>query len=204
MKKYINEKLGGKSIIVRFMTLYIISLILFVLSWTISYLILPEGIIRGIGILPGMAGNVASETLIKEFLTIFGLNTVGWVLILIGNYILKVKNFSFGYLMPIAWMIMYGIVLGTNSFSISIGQKMAPSFSVLGRSGLYEMMAGVLFAVSTDFITANYSKDLKTSSKPIPKNQRGKMKRQNIIGIIISFIILSAAALREAYMIINL
>ena len=204
MKKYINEKLGGKSIIVRFMTLYIISLILFVLSWTISYLILPEGIIRGIGILPGMAGNVASETLIKEFLTIFGLNTVGWVLILIGNYILKVKNFSFGYLIPIAWMIMYGIVLGTNSFSISIGQKMAPSFSVLGRSGLYEMMAGVLFAVSTDFITANYSKDLKTSSKLIPKNKREKMKRQNVIGIIISFIILSTAALREAYMIINL
>jgi hypothetical protein len=204
MKKYINEKLGEKSILVRFMTLYIISVILFVLSWTISYLIFPEGIIRGIGSLPGMAGNVASETLIKEFLTIFGLNSVGWVLILIGNYILKVKNFSFGYLIPIAWMIMYGIVLGTNSFSISIGQKMAPSFSVLGRSGLYEMMAGVLFAVSTDFITANYSKDLKTSSEPIPKNKREKMKRQNVIGIIISFIILSTAALREAYMIINL
>jgi hypothetical protein len=204
MKKYINEKLGEKSILVRFMTLYTISLILFVLSWTISYLILPEGIIRGIGILPGMAGNTASETLIKEFLTIFGLNSVGWVLILIGNYILKVKNFSFGYLIPIAWMIMYGIVLGTNSFNISIGQKMAPNFSVLGRSGLYEMMAGVLFAVSTDFITANYSKDLKTSSRPIPKNKREKMKRQNIIGIIISFIILSTAALREAYMIINL
>jgi hypothetical protein len=204
MKKYINEKLGEKSIIVRFMTLYIISLILFVLSWTISYLFFPEGIIRGIGILPGMAGMEASETLIKEFLTIVGLNSLGWVLILIGNYILKVKNFSFGYLIPIAWMIMYGIVLGTNSFSISIGQKMAPSFSVLGRSGLYEMMAGVLFAVSTDFITANYSKDLKTSSKPIPKNKREKMKRQNVIGIIISFIILSTAALREACMIINL
>jgi len=204
MKNYINEKLGNQKIIIRFATLYIISLILFVLSWTFSYLILPEGIIRGIGILPGMAGEGAAETLIKEFLTIFGLNSVGWVIILIGNYILKVKNFSFGYLIPIAWMVMYGIVLGTNSFSISIGAKMAPNLSVLGRSGIYEMMAGCLFAVSTDFITANYSKDFKTSSIPIPKNEREKIKKENVISIIISFIILSTAALREAYMIVNL
>ncbi|MFO7888193.1 MAG: hypothetical protein R6U59_07735 [Eubacteriales bacterium] len=204
MKNYINEKLGNEKIIIRFITLYIISLILFLISWTISYLILPEGIIRGIGILPGMAGEAAAETLIKEFLTIFGLNSVGWIIILIGNYILKVKNFSFGYLIPLAWMIMYGIVLGTNSFSISIGEKMAPNLSVLGRSGIYEIMAGCLFAVSTDFITTNYSKNLKTSSIPIPENKKEKIKKENVVGIIISFIILSVAALREAYMIIKL
>src|SRR6056297_2299818 len=204
MKNYINEKLGNQKIIVRFFTLYILSLILFIISWTLSYIMLPEGIIRGIGILPGMAGEGAAETLTKEFLTIFGLNSIGWIIILIGNYILKVKNFSFGYLIPIAWMVMYGIVLGTNSFSISIGAKMAPNLSVLGRSGIYEMMAGCLFAVSTDFITTNYSKNLKTSSIPIPKNKKEKIKKENVVGIIISFIILSAAALREAYMIIKL
>jgi len=204
MKNYINEKLGSKSIIKRFITLYIISLILFLISWTISYLIFPEGIIRGIGILPRMAGEAAAETLVKEFLTIVGLNSVGWIIILIGNYILKVKNFSFGYLIPIVWMVMYGIVLGTNSFSISIGEKMAPNLSVIGRSGIYEIMAGCLFAVSTDFITTNYSKNLKTSSIPIPKNKKEKIKKENVVGIIISFIILSAAALREAYMIIKI
>jgi len=147
MKKYINEKLGEKSILVRFMTLYTISLILFVLSWTISYLILPEGIIRGIGILPGMAGNVASETLIKEFLTIFGLNSVGWVLILIGNYILKVKNFSFGYLIPIAWMIMYGIVLGTNSFNISSSMGSCLNFLMLLLCLIISIKSMLLFSL---------------------------------------------------------
>src|SRR6056297_3822816 len=203
MKNYINEKLGSKSIIKRFITLYIISLILFLISWTISYLIFPEGIIRGIGILPRMAGEAAAETLVKEFLTIFGLNSVGWIIILIGNYILKVKNFSFGYLIPIAWMVMYGIVLGTNSFSISIGGKTAPSLSVFGRSGIYEMMAGSLFAVSTDFISSNYSKDLKTKSVPIPKNKRPKLRKKHIVGILVSFMILIMSALREAYMIMN-
>ncbi len=204
MKNYINEKLGDENIIVRFLTLYLLSLILFIISWILAYLILPEGAIRGLGILPGMAGEEASDTLFNEFITIFGLNTAGWIIIIVGNYILKVKKFSFGYLIPIAWMIMYGIVLGTNSFSISIGEKMAPSLNVFGRSGIYEMMAGCLFAVSTDFITANYSADLKTKSMPIPKNKRLKFKKQHLVGIIISFIILSTAALREAYMILKL
>jgi len=203
IKKYLNKKFGDENILVRFTTLYLLSLILFFISWTVSYLILPEGIIRGIGLLPNLAGEEAAETLIKEFITIVGLNAVGWIIILIGNYILRVKNFSFGYLIPIAWMIMYGIVLGTNSFSISVGEKMAPSLTVLGRSGIYEMMAGSLFAVSTDFISSNYSKDFKTKSVPIPKNKRTKMNKKNWVGIAVSFIILSLAALREAYMIMN-
>ncbi len=203
IKKYLNKKFGDENILVRFTTLYLLSLILFFISWTVSYLILPEGIIRGIGLMPNLAGEEAAETLIKEFITIVGLNAVGWIIILIGNYILRVKNFSFGYLIPIAWMIMYGIVLGTNSFSISVGEKMAPSLTVLGRSGIYEMMAGSLFAVSTDFISSNYSKDFKTKSVPIPKNKRTKMNKKNWVGIAVSFIILSLAALREAYMIMN-
>ena len=80
---------------------------------------------------------------------------------------------------------------------------MAPSLTVLGRSGIYEMMAGSLFAVSTDFISSNYSKDFKTKSVPIPKNKRTKMNKKNWVGIAVSFIILSLAALREAYMIMN-
>jgi len=203
IKKYINEKLGDDNILIRFIALYVLSLILFFVSWTLSYLILPEGIIRGIGILPNLAGEEASESLFKEFITIIGLNAVGWTIILIGNYILKVKNFSFGYLIPLAWMIMYGIVLGTNSFSISIGGKTAPSLSVFGRSGIYEMMAGSLFAVSTDFISSNYSKDLKTKSVPIPKNKRPKLRKKHIVGILVSFMILIMSALREAYMIMN-
>jgi hypothetical protein len=204
MRSYLNERLGSESIIVRFAALYLISLILFFVTWTFSYICLPEGVIRGIGILPSLAGDYASETLIKEFTTIVGLNSIGWIIILVGNFILKVKNFNFGYLIPIAWMIMYGVVLGTNSFSISVGEKMAPSLSVFGRSGVYEMMAGCLFAVSTDFISSNYSKNFRTKSTPIPKNKREKIKKQHVIGVIVSFIILAMAALREAYMIMNI
>ncbi len=43
---------------------------------------------------------------------------------------------------------MYAITLGTNSFSIPMEAPMAPSLNVFYRSGLYEMMAGVLIAVS--------------------------------------------------------
>ncbi|MDW7668018.1 MAG: hypothetical protein SCJ93_04275, partial [Bacillota bacterium] len=69
MKNYINEKLGDNNLIVRFITLYILSFILFIISWTISYLILPEGVIRGLGVLPGIAEKAAADTLFNEFIT---------------------------------------------------------------------------------------------------------------------------------------
>lgn len=94
--------LGDEKVVVRFTSLYIIGLILFFLSWTLSYFFLPEGIFRGIGILGGLAGGTAADLLFTEFLKIFGLNLVGYLLILLGNYILRVRSFSYGHLVPLA------------------------------------------------------------------------------------------------------
>jgi hypothetical protein len=70
-----------------------------------------------------------------EFFKIFSLNLLAFSFIVLGNYILKVKNFAFGYLVPLAWIILYGVTLGTNSFAISMTARIFPTLKVFWRSG---------------------------------------------------------------------
>ncbi|WP_422487167.1 hypothetical protein [Gudongella sp. DL1XJH-153] len=200
----LKHLLGNDSVIIRFFSLYVLGLILFFISWTIAYYLLPEGFLQGFGILGKLAGDKAADTLVREFIHILGLNLIGVSFIIIGNYILRVKYFSFGYLVPLAWMIMYGIILGTNSFSIQLEEAMAPTLAVFSRSGLYEMMAAVLVAAATNSISVNYSENISSKSKPIPKNERAHLKKEQWIAICIAILILAGAALREAYMIVNI
>ena len=199
-----EQLLGNKKVIIRFISLYCLGLIIFFISWTLAYLFFPDGILRGVGVLPRLAGDTAAGTLGIEFATIFGLNIVGFVFILIGNYILRVNSFAFGYLVPLAWMIIYGITLGTNSFYIPLEERMAPTLDVFSRSGLYEMMAGVLLAVATNSISVNKSEDFFSKSEPIPKDERVPLKKEQWVAVCIAIILLAGAALREAYMIVNL
>ena len=99
---------------------------------------------------------------------------------------------------------MYGATLGSNSFSIPLEESLAPSLSVFSRSGLYEMMAGTLFAVATYSISVNQSDSFFSRSKPVPKDKRASLKKEDWISIGIAVFILAGAALREAYMITNL
>ncbi len=196
--------LGNDRVIIRFISLYVLGLVLFFISWTIAYYLLPESILRGFGALGKLAGDKAADSMGREFIQILGLNLIGVSFIIIGNYILRVKYFPFGYLVPLAWMIMYGATLGTNSFSIQLEEAMAPTLAVFSRSGLYEMMAGVLLAVATNSISVNYSESISSKSKPIPKDKRVHLKKEQWIAVGIAILILAGAALREAYMIVNL
>jgi hypothetical protein len=191
------------NVVVRFFTLYLLGLALFFAAWTLSYLILPEGLIRGISPLAGMAGDTAADTLLKEFLIIFGVNLLGFLAIIISNLLLRVRTISFGYLVPLAWMIMYGLILGTNSFSLPLGEPMAPTLAVFGRSGLYEMMAAALLAVATNSISVNRSETFRSPSKPVPKEERRSLKKEQWVAVVLSVFILAGAAFREAYMVIH-
>ena len=152
-----KKLLKSDKIKMRFLGLYLLSLIFLFLSWFIAYYFLPEGLLRGRTALSSFAGDSAASSIILEFFKIFILNTIAFSVIIAGNYILRVKYFSFGYLVPLAWTILYGLTLGTNSFAIPVSEKLAPGWRVFLRSGPYEMMAAVLLAVATDQIAINKS-----------------------------------------------
>ena len=115
--------LGHEKVVVRFLSLYALGLSLFFFAWFISYLFLPEGVIREFSALTPHAGTDAADTVLHEFWRIFGVNLIGFLMILLGNLILRGRTISFGYLVPLAWMILYGITLGTNSFSMPLAER---------------------------------------------------------------------------------
>jgi len=195
--------LEHEKVTVRFLSLYLLGLALFFASWTLSYLFLPKAIIRGLLPFSKLAGAEAAGSLLKEFFTIFGVNLLGFLAIIIGNYILRVRTIAFGYLIPLAWMLMYGLILGTNSFSIQLAEPLAPTLAVFGRSGLYEMAAAALLAVATNSISANHSETFRSSSSPVPKQERNSLKPEQWVAVAVSILILAAAALREAYMVMQ-
>ena len=199
MLRYIEHE----KIAVRFLSLYLLGLALFFASWTLSYLFLPEGIIRGMLLFTKLAGDETASGLLKEFSTIFGVNLLGLLAIILGNYILRVRSIGFGYLIPLAWMLMYGLILGTNSFSIQLADPLAPTLAVFSRSGLYEMAAAALLAVATNSISANHSETFRSPSSPVPKQERNSLRPEQWVAVAVSILILAAAALREAYMVMQ-
>ena len=199
-----KKLLKSDKIRMRFIGLYLLSLILLFLSWLIAYYFLPEALLRGRTALSSLAGDSAASSMLLEFFKIFILNILAFSVIIAGNYILRVKYFAFGYLVPLAWTILYGLTLGTNSFAIPVAEKLAPGWRVFLRSGPYEIMAAVLLAVATDQISINKSESFFQKSEKVTKSERGKMKPNNWLAVIISILILAAAALREAYMIFKL
>lgn len=58
-----QDFLGSERVIVRFLSLYAMGLVLFFAAWTVSYWVLPEGLMSGSGPLNALAGDSAAETL---------------------------------------------------------------------------------------------------------------------------------------------
>ncbi|MFW5897814.1 MAG: hypothetical protein ACOCUG_02480 [Halanaerobium sp.] len=66
------------------------------------------------------------------------------------------------------------------------------------------MIAAVLLAVATDCISINKLSSFFEKSEPIPRLERGTMKRESWLAAAISLLILAAAVFREAYMIFQI
>lgn len=189
-----------KSIYIRFASLYTLGILLFLVAWFLSYLILPEGILRGKNIATQLAGSDVENSLLKELIKIFVINLFSSSLIIYANFDSKVKGYPLGYLIPLLWLVHYGLLLGSNSFSVPMSQRMSPSFEVLQRSGLYEIAAYTLIAVSTYTLPRYEMKGFFTSErKLIPPSSRAAMTKEQWIGIGIAIIVLFLSNLREAY-----
>ena len=144
-----NKFLFNDSIIVRFVSLFVIGAILFTTVWYLSYHFLPDGILQGKTGSAIMVGSDAAPTMLEEWGTIVMWNLGGLLLIVLINFIRYLDRFPLGYIPPLGQIALYAIFLGTNSFSIPMAEPMAPTSAVLGRGGPYEMAAFILVTVAT-------------------------------------------------------
>ncbi len=185
----------------RFIGLFSTGLILFIIAWIIGYNYLPEGVLRGASAAARLAGTEKTN-LYTEFIKIASINLFMGSLIVLANTNLKINGYPLGYLIPLLWIMHYGILLGTNSFQVLLPERMAPSLAVLKRSGLYEIAAYCLLAVATNtFPRYKIERIFLTNPEKIDSKDRPKMKFDQKIGIVLGVIILLAANFGEAIMI---
>jgi hypothetical protein len=140
--RYVNHD----DVLVRFVSLWVVVASVFTAAWILSYLYLPQGLLRGgnPGASTGYAGSIT-----REFLWLFGWN-VGVSLIAVGANTLRSVNTPMGYVVEAVQAPWYGAVWGTGSLAIGTGERIAPSLNVLvERSGPMEITAIVAIVVST-------------------------------------------------------
>ena len=190
---------------VRFLALFGLGVVVFTLAWTLSYYFFPEGVLRGHTGGARSAEDEAAGSFIAEWLRIVALNLMGGSLIVVANRIYRLGGYPLGYLIPLAWLTVYAVCLGTNSFSIPLPERMAPSLAVFGRTGLYEMAAFVLVAVATYSINLyKVTRFIPPTYEPIIPKPKFSLTLEQWIGLGLAIAVLLAANAREAYMIVTL
>jgi hypothetical protein len=195
--------LRHKSLLIRFLSLLGLGGVIFLAFWILSYYLLPEGVLRGRTAAAVLAGEEAASSLLLEFLRIVLLNTFMMVVIVMANRILIIKGFPLGYFPPLVLSAIYAVTLGTNSFSMPLPARMAPSLGVLLRSGPYEITSYLLMAASTYALpTYTFVNLIPPESEAIQPSPRF-MENVSWPGFALAVLLMVGANLWEAYQIIS-
>lgn len=197
--KKIVKLFDHDKISIRLFSLFHFGLILLFLSWIIGYYLLSEGLLQDIRIINYITRDPSLLESTQEYIyyAVFYIGVFGFILL--GNFIMKVKYFSYGYLIPLAWMVLYGLTVGTNSFLIPMGEAMAPSLAIIGQTGLHEILAASIMAVSTYDLNIYYAESLHASSKRVPEESRPELNKTHKRGIIAAFLVLLIVNLLDVF-----
>lgn len=144
--RHLGDLVNHDRVEVRLVSLWSLCFVLFLVAWTLSYLFLPEGLLRRTGG-PGPLSSTA-DTVTGEFVAIIAWNLGFGLLVVAANTFRSVRT-PMGYLVVLVMWLQGAVIWGTNSLAVQAG-RLAPSLSViLGRSGVYELTAFVAIAVAT-------------------------------------------------------
>ena len=116
------------------------------LAWMIGYVLMPEGVLRGktgAGFVSGVLHEDASVFLLA---LIWNSATAFVVMPLVG--LLAVGRLSLGYVLGLGNFALYGIFLGTNSFSNPRPEALPPGLHVFGATGPWEIGSYMLVAAA--------------------------------------------------------
>jgi hypothetical protein len=191
-KYLLNDKL-----LIRFGSFFGVVLVLFLLAWTIGYFFLPEGILLGKSASQALAGSdLAGGSVWLEWLRILALNLAMMAFFVAANLLRANGNVPLGYVAVAVNAVLFGVIIGTNSFTLSQGAKIPPSLGILGSSGIYEIAAYVL-AVAATVSISKYRLIGKWGEKmSLPKIP--SMVREQNVGMLLAVAVLAVACGWEA------
>lgn len=204
ISRRLAQMLTSSQLLRRLLVALLIGVLLNLLAWTLGYLFLPEGFLRGktlAGSLPiGEAGGVL-RTLAEIFL--FNL-LVGGGAAAAAN-LFRVGNLPLGYVYAWGNWVLFGLFLGTDSFTLARGARQVPSLlNLLRSSGLYEIGAYTLIAAATVNLFLYRQKSwLNWHTEKERDWGDVRLTRREIAGLLSAVALLLGANLVEAFSIVE-
>jgi hypothetical protein len=133
--------------VVRLATSAGVGVLAFVVAWTASYALLPEGATRfTLGLLPTLD---ARDAAVATALTLFVWNaSFGFGVIALAS-LFSIGPISLAYLAPWTWLARFGIALGTNSFVLVVPGARVPPLdlgAIASHAGIPELVAYTMLA----------------------------------------------------------
>jgi hypothetical protein len=194
----LGSYLGHDNVFVRVVSLWLVGAVLFAVAWITSYYLLPERALSGVVGSPGMVA--ASPDAWATFAQLIVVNLViGMGGIIFGNHF-RIGSVPVGYVPPLFWAGLYGVFLGTNSFDVSAGGKIAPTLAVVWtRSGVFEITAYLILAAATvGLVVWQKSSVLARTSEKVRRVRDVPLNRWEIVLAMFAFVLLGVANWQEA------
>ena len=114
------------------------------LAWAIGYFLLPEGVLRGkTG--AGFVSDLLPENVGVLLLALIWNGVIAFVVVPLLSF-LAIHRLSLAYLLGLGNFMLFGIFLGTNSFSNPRPQALPPNLAVFLATGPWEIGAYMLVA----------------------------------------------------------
>jgi hypothetical protein len=206
--RWLRDLLLSDHLVVRVLSLFMLSASVFVACQTIAYLWLPEGLLRGTSLGSVVVGEAAAGSFVAEWAVIVGWNLPMLLLFYVAANLVRLANgVPLGYVSVIVMQGYFGVITGTNSFSMAEETgKIAPSVSWLVHPGFYELLAYALAAAAT-YETARWQdakREGKTKAVRFQPVHGGWRSPQLWRGLILAVGLLLTAGAWEAHNILAL
>ena len=198
--------LGHRSALVRLATAAAIGVSVFLVAWTVAYLILPEGATRfTLGLLPNLDARSDSAGVAT---TLFVWNAAfGFGVIALAS-LYSIGPISLAYFAPWTWLIRFGIALGTNSFALFVPGARIPPWdlrSIVSHAGIPELVAYIVLA--TVLANASLWRQRRITDRHVVRIRRLRdirLTRLELSLVAVAFALLAGAALIETSQIARL
>jgi len=185
----------SRNVLTRFLALWTAGFTCMYIAWSISYRALPDGVLCGKFLVNQV--QIVTQELLSTFSRILTYNLFLACVPLVLANLVRVKGIPLGYMLASYHWVLYGMLLGTNSFIMPSPSRLLPSIGILFYGiGIYEITAYTLIAAATCSITVYFGGN-------ISDVRIGSLLRSEKITLAISFALLAASNLVEAWQIVN-
>ena len=187
------------SALVRLLSAAAVGSLVFVLAWTLSYTVLPEGAMRfTLKLLPRLDAQ-ADAAGVAAVLFVWNASFGFGIIALASLY--SIGPISLAYLAPWTWLVRFGIALGTNSFAIFVPGARVPPLdlgSIASHAGIPELIAYITLA--TVLANASLWRQRRLTDRHLVRVRYLRdirLTRVEISLVAVAFLLLAGAALLE-------